>query len=56
MVGWCISVGIGAAAGVIIGLIYRCTNGNFEHEESFFNDNTLFSGKGKRGEDTVPNQ
>lgn len=43
MAGWAISVGIGAAAGLIIGLIFRCTNGNFDSVESFFNDSTLYA-------------
>jgi hypothetical protein len=42
-VGWCISAGIGGAAGLIIGLIYKCTNGNFDDPRNFFNDNILYS-------------
>jgi hypothetical protein len=29
MAGWAISIGIGAVAGLIIGLIYKFLNGNF---------------------------
>lgn len=43
MAGWAISIGIGAVAGLIIGLIFRCTNGNFERIDSFFNDSTLYT-------------
>jgi hypothetical protein len=51
MAGWAISVGIGAVAGLIIGLIFRCTNGNFDSVENFFNDSTLYTYPKLRGDD-----
>lgn len=42
MVGWAISIGCGAVAGLIIGLIYRLLNDNFNEAGHFFNDGTLF--------------
>jgi hypothetical protein len=42
MAGWGISIGFGAIAGLIIGLIYRCLNGNFSEQAHFFNDATLY--------------
>jgi hypothetical protein len=40
--GWAISIGCGAVAGLIIGLIYRILNDNFHHPVDFFNDATLY--------------
>jgi hypothetical protein len=42
MAGWAISVGSGAVAGLIIGVIYRLLNDNFTEGKHFFNDFTLF--------------
>jgi hypothetical protein len=42
LVGWAISVGLGAASGAIIGLIYRLLNDSFEEINQLFNDATLF--------------
>jgi hypothetical protein len=42
MAGWCISVGIGAVGGLVIGLIYKLVNSNFQNSEDFFNDGTFY--------------
>lgn len=42
MVGWCISIGSGAIAGLVIGVIYRLLNDSFEEPINFFNDGTLY--------------
>lgn len=42
MAGWGISIGCGAVAGLIIGLLYRLLNDNFNQPVNFFNDATLF--------------
>jgi hypothetical protein len=42
MAGWAISIACGAVAGLIIGLIYRFLNDNFNEAGNFFNDGTLF--------------
>lgn len=41
IVGWLLSVGIGAVAGAIIGLIYKCINDQDESKQ-FFNDAILY--------------
>ena len=38
---WLLSVGIGAVAGVFIGLFYRMVNG-FNHKSQFFNDGVIY--------------
>ena len=42
MLAWLLSIGMGAFAGIVIGLFYKCVN---DHEDSvqFFNDATIFS-------------
>lgn len=42
IIGWVISVAFGAAAGGIIGLIYRSANDNFKEIDRLFNDATLY--------------
>lgn len=42
MVGWAISIGCGAVAGLIIGAIYRLLNDSFHLQVDFFNDGTLY--------------
>jgi len=42
MAGWAISIACGVVAGLIIGLIYRFLNDNFNEAGNFFNDGTLF--------------
>lgn len=42
MAGWAISIGCGAVAGGIIGLIYRLLNDSFEETNQFFSDATLY--------------
>lgn len=42
IIGWVISVAFGAAAGGIIGLIYRSANANFKEVDRFFNDVTVY--------------
>lgn len=42
IIGWVISVAFGAAAGGLIGLIYRSANDNFKEVDRFFNDATLY--------------
>lgn len=42
MAGWAISIGSGAFAGLLIGLLYKLLNDNFEEPAHFFNDGTLF--------------
>ena len=42
MAGWALSIGFGAAAGLIIGLIYKALNDSFQKINDFFNDATLY--------------
>ena len=42
MAGWCISVGCGLVAGLIIGLLFKCLNDEFTEKGHFFNDIRLF--------------
>ena len=44
IVGWCISVAIGAGAGFLIGLLYKALNGLFEDPKMQFSDEALYQG------------
>jgi hypothetical protein len=56
MAGWGISIGSGAVAGLIIGLIYRLLNDNFTESGHLFNDGTLFEYPKVAGYEPNPNE
>lgn len=50
--GWCISVGIGAVVGFMIGVLYKAVHG-FEKRDDYFNDQALYNDEDSKRLDQV---
>ena len=48
MLAWVFSVGMGAVAGLVIGLLYNCMN-DYDHHTQLFNDGVLYNYPGADG-------